>query len=575
MPVWGGACATIGVPKDGCAEGFVHDGTGGCTPVLPAMSCPPGKTAIPGDTTCRDVAPCGEGTFGSIVAEPNTLFVDGSVASSGDGTRASPFKTVDEALAKVRRGTRPIIALAAGVYPDIILEVDARVIGRCPAMVEVRGTDATYAAVEVFSDAEVRGIAVTGPGPGILAASGSKLAIADVWVHATTRFGIGVQGLGASDEHPATIDNALVEDVKEFGIWIFGGEATVSRSVVRDIREGMGVRAEIYAKTSTPAHLTLKRSLVERAHEVGVSSLASKVDVFGTAVLDTLPRVSDKRLGAGFSAVEYPKTKARGELNVTQSFVSGSRRAGLYFDNSSGKIDRTVVRDGHGVDDGRYGDGAQFLYGSTVEVVDSLFVGNRNTGIAFAGSTGTIERTLVRDTQPSQSDKLGFGIAAWNLEAEGSDVRIRSCRVSKAHDSAISIGASHVVIEDSALLDTLPRSDGLFGDGLTVTSVFGRTLTKSVFPASVTLARSLIARSRRAGVLLDGATLELRDSALECNALDLQVTDDLGTRDTGEKVTSPWTLGSSGLVSCGCGTTLTTCTAQQSSIAPAAAPTYD
>ncbi|MBI2390357.1 MAG: hypothetical protein HYV09_12275 [Deltaproteobacteria bacterium] len=69
VPVFGGGCATAGVPVDGCAEGFTHDGNGGCTPVLPAAPCPRGKIAVPGDTTCRELAACGEGTFGSIPVE--------------------------------------------------------------------------------------------------------------------------------------------------------------------------------------------------------------------------------------------------------------------------------------------------------------------------------------------------------------------------------------------------------------------------------------------------------------------------------------------------------------------------
>lgn len=574
VPVLGGGCTTIGVPVDGCAEGFTHDGDGGCTPVLPETSCPAGQMAIPGETRCREVSPCGEGTFGAIPVEADTLFVDASVAASGDGSRASPFKTIDEALAKVRRGTRPIIAVAAGVYTDAVIDVDVRLIGRCPTMVEIRGTDPVYPAVDVSADAEVRGVAVTGPGSGIVEASGGKLAVSDVWVHAMGKFGMGVQSVGATGEHPMTVQNALVEDVKEEGFFAFGGAAIVEKSIFRD-SGGLGVRAELYAKSNTPAKLELRRSLVERAHEGAVVSLASKVDVFGTVVRDTLSRASDKRAGVGAYAAEYPKTKARGELNLTQSFITRSLRAGLYYDNSIGRIDRTVVRDGIGMEaDGRYGDGGQFLFGANVQIVDSLFVANRNAGLAFAGANGTVERTIVRDTRPSQTDRLGFGIAAWNASITPSDVTVRTSLVSKAHDSAISVGGSHMTIEASALLDTVGRSDGLFGDGFTITTTLGPTVKKLLMPASATVSGSLIARNARAGVFLDGAALELRDSAIECNRVDVHVTDEIATLDTGEKVDSPWTLTASGEVTCGCGTK-TSCRGQTTTLRPAEAPTYD
>src|SRR5262245_3149914 len=31
----GGSCQPAGVPPDGCGQGFVHDGNGGCNPILP------------------------------------------------------------------------------------------------------------------------------------------------------------------------------------------------------------------------------------------------------------------------------------------------------------------------------------------------------------------------------------------------------------------------------------------------------------------------------------------------------------------------------------------------------------
>src|SRR5690349_19657837 len=54
-----GSCIRPGVPLDGCGSGFTHDADYGCTPVLPAAACPPGAMAVPGDTDCRPVSPCG------------------------------------------------------------------------------------------------------------------------------------------------------------------------------------------------------------------------------------------------------------------------------------------------------------------------------------------------------------------------------------------------------------------------------------------------------------------------------------------------------------------------------------
>lgn len=576
VPRLGGGCDVIGVPKDGCAEGFVHDGAGGCAPVLPPEPCAAGKIAVPGDTVCRELSACGDGPFGAIATESDTLFVDGSVTTSGDGSRTAPLKTINEALAKVRGTTRPIVAVAAGTYlEDLVLDLPVRLRGRCAAMVEVRGTDSTYSAVEVHTDVELRGVAITGPGPGVVVTKDAKATIEDVWVHGTARWGITVDGDGAPGEAPATIRNVLVEDVRDIGIWVFGGAAIVEKTAVRDIRTGIGVRAELYAKTSSPGRLELRGSLVERAREAGVASLASRVDVFGTAVRDTLPRPSDDKLGAGYYAAEYPKTAAQAELNVVQSWASGDARAGVYFDNSRGRVERTTVVRGRGrASDGRFGNGAHLKRGSAVDIVDSLFADNRSGGITISGSTATIERTIVRDTSASTFSSSGFGIAAFNIAASPSSATIRRCLVARARNAAISIGGSSVVLEDSALIGTLPRADGLFGDGFTLTAQFHGDGV--LVPASGKVLRTLVADAARAGVLLDGATLELADVALECNGLDLQVTDDVGTVvPSGARVTAPYSLSPTGPVTCGCGATVASCRAQQSSLSPTQSPEDD
>src|SRR5688572_13315234 len=54
-----GACVAAGIPPDGCGAGFVHDGDRGCEPVLPPVPCSEGMMAVPGETACRELAPCG------------------------------------------------------------------------------------------------------------------------------------------------------------------------------------------------------------------------------------------------------------------------------------------------------------------------------------------------------------------------------------------------------------------------------------------------------------------------------------------------------------------------------------
>src|SRR5205809_1105897 len=67
-------CQPAGVPEDGCATGFEADSAQGCRAILPDAACPKGQLAVPGDPTCHDVAPCGDGTWGDIPVETTTQF---------------------------------------------------------------------------------------------------------------------------------------------------------------------------------------------------------------------------------------------------------------------------------------------------------------------------------------------------------------------------------------------------------------------------------------------------------------------------------------------------------------------
>src|SRR4051812_10245317 len=91
VPLLGGGCQKIGVPEGGCAEGFAHDGQGGCTAQLPVADCAKGTFAVPGETACHEVAPCGPAPYGDLPTSGTVLRVDGSYAGgSSDGSAAHP-----------------------------------------------------------------------------------------------------------------------------------------------------------------------------------------------------------------------------------------------------------------------------------------------------------------------------------------------------------------------------------------------------------------------------------------------------------------------------------------------------
>ncbi len=131
-----GICVVPGVPADGCGVGFAHDNLGGCVAVLPSEPCPSGMIALPGDETCREVSPCGQGTWGDIPVDGASEYVDGSYAAAdSDGSAERPWPTISQAVDAAAAGA--LVAVAPGSYGED-LELNKPIIlwGKCPAEVD-------------------------------------------------------------------------------------------------------------------------------------------------------------------------------------------------------------------------------------------------------------------------------------------------------------------------------------------------------------------------------------------------------------------------------------------------------
>src|SRR6185436_4422408 len=61
-----------GIPEGACAAGFTPDGSGGCVATVPSTPCGAGLMAVPGETACREVMPCGAAPWGDIPVDADT-----------------------------------------------------------------------------------------------------------------------------------------------------------------------------------------------------------------------------------------------------------------------------------------------------------------------------------------------------------------------------------------------------------------------------------------------------------------------------------------------------------------------
>jgi len=164
-----GSCQPAGMSADDCDPGFEHDGDVGCRAVLPSEACAAGLMAVPGDSQCREVAPCGDPPWGDAPVDVDTQYVDGSYAGGdSDGTGGKPWLTITAALNAA--AANAAVVIAEGRYDEsLAVGAPVQIWGRCPALVEIAGTSgiASIAFSAGASGSELHAVGVTGSVQGV------------------------------------------------------------------------------------------------------------------------------------------------------------------------------------------------------------------------------------------------------------------------------------------------------------------------------------------------------------------------------------------------------------------------
>ncbi|KYF76712.1 hypothetical protein BE11_44050 [Sorangium cellulosum] len=467
VPLPGGSCQRAGVPPVACGQGFEPDGRRGCDPILPEGMCPPGQMAIPGESECREVAPCGDGDYGAIPVEATTQFVNGAyTGTDSDGTRARPWKRIQQGIDNARAGA--IVAVAAGSYAEDVRIRSRRVRlwGRCPALVEVVGTGeevATLAVVDgAASGSEVRALAITGPELGLFTTGASDVLVEGVWIHDTRSEGLHVEDtLGPTS---VAVKASLVEAAEQVAVGLIGSETTIETTVVRDTRpgrggtNGLGIVAQNSAQER--ATLTLRRSLVERNRTIGVYILGADATMEASVVQGTQPQ-GDGRFGRGLSIEYDPNTRERASVTVRASLLSQNHELGMLVAASDATVEASVVQGSRAQSDGTRGAGIEIEddgMGSraTLALRSSLLESNHGVGLRVEGSDAAVDAVVVRDTQPGLDGAFGRGIEVSSDKNEQGMLALRASLLEHNHDAGVLIAGASADIEATVVRGTQP-----------------------------------------------------------------------------------------------------------------------
>ncbi|MBK8256531.1 MAG: right-handed parallel beta-helix repeat-containing protein [Polyangiaceae bacterium] len=603
VPTNAGACRTAGVPPEECGDGFEFDGVAGCIPILPAKPCPFGLMAIPGETACREIAPCGTGTWGDIPIEPNTQFVDiGYAGGDSDGTQAKPWTTIQAGVNAAEKGA--IIAVAAGEYvEDVSLSFKRkRIWGRCPSMVSIHGTNPSGAALEVYiSDTEVHNLALTGSGLGARIHNASPVTFDHVWVHDT-----GLWGFTSDGYADLILRNSLVEKTGEIGVASRGGDIHAENSVVRDITVfESNVAFGFYHDETTPGRVTISivGSALELNHRNTVSVLNTDLVMERVAIREGGPAIG---LDVWFGIVAEKGSAAQ----VRQTTVEGSHGA-IFVGESDAVLDRVTLRGGEVLPTsfGSYSGGilisADVLNGgsATGQILNSAVIDAPQFGVAVLGAevqmegtfiTGSVaagghesaldaERSKLTVNRCALIDNSHFGLSTEGAEVivtstlisgvkgtidagecvttrkvlgpgsleESSHLTMRACQIENCEQSGVFVSESTAVLENCVVSNVNPDVQGTFGDGIVLISDEQQT------EPSV-LSGTLVQDAARAGVGVYGSNVEIGYSSVRCSGFDL-VAERYGNID--------YSIDKAGDNVCGCNNETELCRVQSPGIA--------
>lgn len=553
----GGGCEPAGIPPEMCAPGFLPDGNRGCEPILPVDPCPDGMMAIPGDTVCREVMPCGVGDYGDIPVDATTQFVNAAYAGNdGNGTKAKPWKTIQAGVFAAAKGA--IVAVAAGIYnEDVTIQGKAvKVWGRCPGMVEVLGTG-NKPSVGIYAvkanATEVHGISITGPAKGMEVFGAVGVVVDRVRIHDTQN--IGIDAMTVADATDVTITGALIERTTKIGLSPWGSTMAVEGSIVRNTKDdgsgswGRGIHAEnlgtaqanvnvhdsliernsyagivafgaalsleatvvketlpgsngsyglgiLAQKSGSRANVSVRMSVVEKNHDIGVLVISSEAMIEGTMVRGTQPNASGTA-GMGIYAQGAVTSKAeRSSVTINHSVVDRNRTNGILAAASDVVVTATIVR--RTIADGNVGNGIASeddlsgMHRAVLQVKDSLIHENDERGLFVAGSDAVLEGLVIRDNK-------GHGIEAIRTADSGqrSSVVLRTSQIERNGGVGVYVSSADIQFDSTVVRDTQPMGAEPFGFGVSVRGDVD-------VPAKIVMKAGLIENSLGVGVQIVG-----------------------------------------------------------------------
>lgn len=391
-------------------------------------------------------------------------------------------------------------------------------------------------------------------------------------------FGPGVEvGAGPYAQAPGrlTLRGAVLDGNRRAGVILFASEAVVENTVVRnnlpdaELGAGQGLHIQDVPGTGRSS-LALRASLIEDSRQFGVFVGGSDATIEASVLRQTSPD-SEGTFGHGLYASPNATTGDRPYVTVHSSVVEHHHEIGLLLVATDGAVQSTLVREIVSNAAGMFGRGigievdAASGARSVVSVAGSLVERSREVGLAVVGADATVTGTLVRDILPDGLGESGGGLAVFqsHVLAGPGTLTVQDSVAEANLEFGLFVSDSHATIEHSVLSNTQPNSAGFLGDGVV-------TISRAAESPPIQLRDSLVHDNARAGVASFGSVVVLEGLALGCNTIHLNGEADYEL--AGERFQLAFSFDDRGGNACSCAEQAESCVVLSAGLEPPAPP---
>ncbi|MEQ9317757.1 MAG: right-handed parallel beta-helix repeat-containing protein [Polyangiaceae bacterium] len=388
-------------------------------------------------------------------------------------------------------------------------------------------------------------------------------------------WGNGLLAWGSfADTQRIVFRQSLIERCRSFGIAVQAvTDTVVEDTLVRDVDvsasiggDGMGLWQLWTDGDGERASLTVQRSVFERLHSSGIAVWGGDALIEDTTVRDVAPQMTAGEWGAGIRLFSNGEgTGAAPTGIVRRSTVDRGHRVGVELWAAEGELEQILVRDPGPKTDGAHGFGIiAFVHDATLETSQLTIRGGRierarQGALVISGSTATIDSLAVLDTQPTGTGSLGVAVSVlteW-MTGVAASAEMSQLVVDGTHAGGIVVGGGDLTVSDVVVRNVKKQVDvDDFGDGIGASSTI--VWIPDVLPTTLDVTRATISGVPRAGISNFGAEVSVSDTFLDCNAIDLD----------GENLDVDFVFTDAGGNDCGCGDERTECKVLTTDIEP-------